>query len=82
MQIEISIPLLNILESCKPIIRSQYQPYKNHVYRVFNFCFLLHQSTPDEREKFIIAGCFHDIGIWKNNTIDYLAPSIEEGTKN
>ncbi|CUR34532.1 hypothetical protein [Planktothrix tepida] len=61
MQIETSIPLLeNILEPWKPIIGSQYQPYKNHVYRVVNFCFLLHQSTPDDREKFIIAGCFHD----------------------
>ena len=28
-------------------------------------------------DKFIIAGCFHDLGIWANNTVDYLPPSIE-----
>lgn len=30
----------------------------------------------DEREKIIIAGSFHDIGIWSDNTFDYLPPSI------
>ncbi len=29
-----------------------------------------------EIEKIIIAGCFHDLGIWTNDTIDYLKPSI------
>ena len=26
--------------------------------------------------KFIISACFHDLGIWSNDTLDYLPPSI------
>lgn len=58
-----------------------YVGYKNHVYRMIHFCFALHEHTRGacnevERQKIIIAGCFHDIGIWSDNTIDYLPPSI------
>ncbi len=82
MKIEEHIPLLeNILDQWKVTMGSQYQPYKNHVYRVVNFCLILHECTQDDREKFIIAGCFHDIGIWTDNTVDYLEPSIEIAKK-
>jgi len=78
MKIETEIPLLEtILSNWQATIGSQYEPYKNHVYRVINFCLILHQCQPDDREKFIIAGCFHDLGIWTNNTVDYLVPSME-----
>lgn len=40
-----------------------------------NFCFALGEQNPEEREKIIIAGCFHDIGIWAGATFDYLPPS-------
>lgn len=51
--------------------------YKNHVYRMINFCFAQEALDGDERLKVIIAGCFHDIGIWTNGTFDYIPPSIE-----
>ena len=35
----------------------------------------------DDKEKFIIAGCFHDLGIWANDTVDYLAPSLDLAKK-
>jgi hypothetical protein len=77
MKIEENIPLLEeILEAWKPIIGAAYQGYKNHVYRMVNFCFALHACSQEEREKIIIAGCFHDIGIWIENTVDYIPPSI------
>ncbi len=43
---------------------------------MIHFCFALHNCTTEEREKIIIAGCFHDLGIWTDGTIDYLPPSI------
>jgi hypothetical protein len=82
MKIDEHIPLLEgILEEWHGTIGSQYEPYKNHVYRVVHFCFALHQCTQDDREKFIIAGCFHDLGIWPGDIVDYLAPSIELAKK-
>lgn len=30
----------------------------------------------EQKERIIIAACFHDLGIWINDTFDYLQPSI------
>lgn len=54
----------------------QFMPYKNHVYRVLNFCFMLHESTDEEADKLAIAAAFHDLGMWPGDEIDYLDPSI------
>jgi len=35
----------------------------------------------EDREKIIIAGCFHDLGIWTDDMLDYLPPSIALATK-
>jgi hypothetical protein len=75
--IEERIPLLEeILGKWKNEMGNDYLKYKNHVYRMIHFCFALHDCTHEEREKIIIAGCFHDLGIWSNDTFDYLSPSI------
>lgn len=77
MIIETGIALLDdILEIRKKEIGNDYTGYRNHVYRMVNFCFALRDCTEAERNKIIIAGCFHDIGIWTGKTFDYLAPSI------
>lgn len=77
MAIEERIPLLEeILGEWKREIGDDYLGYKNHVYRMINFCFALHNFDDAERNKIIIAGCFHDIGIWSANTLDYLPPSV------
>ena len=77
MIIEERIPQVEeILGSWKKEIGKDYPGYKNHVYRVINFCFTLHDCNSEEREKIIIAGCFHDLGIWSGNTFDYLTSSI------
>jgi hypothetical protein len=77
MLIEERIPLLEeILNEWKKEIGKDYQAYKNHVYRVVQFCLALHNSNEEEREKIIVAACFHDLGIWTNDTVDYLPPSI------
>jgi len=76
MNIEENIPLLeNILSVWKNEIGADYIGYKNHVYRMIHCCFALHDCNEEEREKIIIAGCFHDLGLWTENTVDYLPPS-------
>ncbi|MES1218274.1 MAG: hypothetical protein ABUT20_22400 [Bacteroidota bacterium] len=61
----------------KPAMGSDYDKYKNHVYRIFLNCLLLDDEKANE-EKYAITAVFHDIGIWTDHTIDYLNPSIEQ----
>lgn len=76
--IEHEISLLEeILGQWKEQIGSDYQGYRNHVYRMLHFCFYLSKPTEEERKKLIISAAFHDIGIWSAGTIDYLSPSVE-----
>jgi hypothetical protein len=77
MKIEKEIPLLEeILSGWKHTIGSEYLGYRNHVYRMIHFCLALRNCTDEEREKIIIAGAFHDIGIWIADTVDYIPPSL------
>jgi hypothetical protein len=77
MPIENPIALLEeILGIRKTEIGDDYWGYRNHVYRMVNFCFALYDCDSEAREKVIIAGCFHDLGIWTGNTFDYLSPSM------
>lgn len=64
-----------VLEDNKTYLGKQYDKYRNHVYRVFAFCIKLDNSEQNI-DKYAIASIFHDIGIWTNNSFDYLEPSI------
>ena len=71
------IPLLEeTLGAWKGQIGKDYEGYKNHVYRMVNFCLALKDCSETERQKIVIAGCFHDIGIWVEQTVDYIPPSL------
>ncbi len=50
--------------------------YRNHVYRVVNLCLAIVGDSRVELEKIVVAGVFHDLGIWTNHTFDYIAPSV------
>jgi hypothetical protein len=50
--------------------------YRNHVYRVVNLCLAIVGDSRVEVEKVAVAAVFHDLGIWTNNTFDYIAPSV------
>lgn len=77
MKIETSIPLLEqLLSPWQTTLGADYAAYRNHVYRMLHFCFALHPCSDEQRQKLIIAACFHDLGIWANHTLDYLPPSI------
>ena len=72
-----NIPQLEaLLQPWRDTIGADYAGYRNHVYRMVH-CFLaLGPSNQEEQEKLYIAACFHDIGIWTANTLDYLPPSV------
>lgn len=65
-----------ILSEWKPVIGEDYAGYRNHVVRMATFCLMLRSCSAEEQEKIEIAACFHDIGLWTENTLDYLEPSV------
>ncbi len=80
--LEKHIPLIDeILAEHKTSLGASYGGYRNHVYRMVNFCFAQRELSESERTKMIIAGSYHDIGIWSGKTFDYLPPSIELAEK-
>jgi hypothetical protein len=77
MQIRTELPLLeSLLLDWRDRMGADYPGYRHHVYRMLHFCFALRSCTAEEEEKLIIAGAFHDIGIWTHRTLDYLPPSV------
>ena len=77
IKIEEPINLLEeILNPWQDAIATEYRGYRNHVYRMVHFCLALKECNDEEREKIIIAGAFHDISIWIEDTVDYIPPSI------
>ena len=77
MIIKQNIPLLEqILDSWKDEIGVNMPGYKNHVYRMIHCCFALHESNEEQQNKIIIAACFHDLGLFTDQTVDYLPPSV------
>ncbi len=77
MRIELSLPLVDeILEDWRSLIGDEYMAYRNHIYRMLHFCFALQDCSAEDKEKLMIAACFHDLGIWIDDTVDYIPPSI------
>ncbi|MCG7903210.1 hypothetical protein A3195_06470 [Candidatus Thiodiazotropha endoloripes] len=77
MRIETEISLLeDILSGWQSLIGEEYQGYRNHVYRMVHFCQMLSDGDEEARQKILIAGAFHDLGIWIEDTVDYIPPSL------
>jgi hypothetical protein len=66
----------SILDSFKSELGKNYEAYKNHVYRVYNFS-AMQVNSNESLKRLSIAAAFHDIGIWTNHTLDYLDPSAK-----
>lgn len=70
------IPLLDeLLAAHASVLGPDQLAYRNHNYRVANFCIELLQATPEQIDKIGIACAFHDLGVWTHRTLDYLEPS-------
>ncbi|HBK71031.1 MAG TPA: hypothetical protein DDZ39_05130 [Flavobacteriaceae bacterium] len=67
-----------ILTSYKKVLKGDFQVYKNHVYRIYNYA-ILFEDDKNNYEKYAIAAAFHDIGIW-THSFDYLEPSIKQAS--
>jgi len=65
----------DILESWRAPLGEDFAAYRNHCYRVLNFCLAFSGESTEVISKVSIAVAFHDLGIWTNNTFDYLEPS-------
>lgn len=65
----------SLFEQARDLLGQDFDAYRNHCYRVFNYAVLM--ADPDEQtlHKLAIAIYFHDIGIWTDHTFDYLEPS-------
>ena len=70
-----SILLDEVLATFRQVLRVDYDAYRNHCMRVFNFCLALAGDSADAEHKIAIAALFHDLGIWTDNTFDYILPS-------
>jgi len=66
----------NILNTHKADLGNDFEQYRNHVYRVYNFA-IPYVGSDRDIETLSIAVAFHDLGIWTNRTFDYLEPSID-----
>lgn len=64
-----------VLERFPPRHTSGLEGYRQHIHRIVALCFLM-DATPDNHPKYVLAAVFHDLGIWVQNTFDYLGPSI------
>ncbi|WP_460145619.1 HD domain-containing protein [Pseudomonas sp. S2_A02] len=72
----IKIELLDeLLQRYAGYLGNDFTGYRNHVYRVINFCCSLNMLDAVDLEKIVVAGVFHDLGIWTAKTFDYLPPS-------
>jgi hypothetical protein len=69
-----NVAIESIFGQFKHVIGSDFDRYRNHVYRVFNNCLMMDNDQVNI-EKYAIASVFHDIGIWTDKTFDYLEPS-------
>lgn len=76
MAIVSSIPVLDeLLNAYAGELGADHTAYRNHNYRVANFCIALMNASAEQVEKIGIACAFHDLGVWTHRTLDYLEPS-------
>ena len=77
MKLETRIPLIDeILSDHAVRFHADLTGYRNHVYRMVHFCLVQGAFDEVQSEKIVIAGCFHDLGIWSDDTLDYLPRSV------
>lgn len=65
-----------ILASARNDLGKDFAAYRNHCYRVLNYCMAFCEVADEiATHKISIAVAFHDLGIWTAKTFDYLEPS-------
>jgi hypothetical protein len=64
-----------LLAALAPKLGRDAAAYGNHVRRVYGLVAAQRDWSDDEHGQAAIAAVFHDVGIWLNDTFDYLDPS-------
>lgn len=67
--------VVTLLSPYKEYLGIDATAYIHHVTRMVNYAHALGSLNEEESEKVLIAGVFHDLGIWTNKSVDYLDPS-------
>jgi hypothetical protein len=65
----------DVLDDHARALGDDFIAYRNHVYRLLNLCVAIVGRRSD-LDKIAVAAVFHDLGIWTNDTFDYIEPSI------
>ena len=82
MKIIDSYPTIEkLFESWHDSLGRDFVPYRNHVYRVFNLAVALSDANGAGVEKLAVISAFHDVGIWLDNTFDYIEPSVTRASE-
>ncbi len=68
--------ITEILDARRALLGRARPAYEGHVYRVFNFCRALHRGGAEADEAIAVASAFHDLAVFPDGSLDYLAPSI------
>ncbi len=63
-----------ILEKYSRDLSRDYAAYRNHAQRVYHICMALGGQAFEWQ--LAVAAAFHDLGLWTNDTWDYLDPSV------
>ena len=66
--------ITQILHPHKAALGDHYQSYHHHCQRVYTYAHTL--MLQRESKKLAIVAAFHDLGIWTQQTMDYLNPSV------
>jgi hypothetical protein len=75
------IVIEEILDSFDRALGRDRVAYAGHVYRVFNFTRALADEAVRSHGSIAVAAAFHDLGIWADETVDYLAPSVSRANQ-
>ncbi len=70
----------HLFEQWHDDLKNDFTAYKNHACRVFNIAVAYARADATEIEKLAVAAAFHDIGIWTDQTFDYLNPSVNRAS--
>lgn len=64
-----------LLEPYRSTIGSDFDGYRNHVYRTITYALHFLNHNPDHEQLVETAFVYHDIGLWTDGELAYLEPS-------
>lgn len=76
-----SSSLDELLEPLRGALGQDYPGYRNHLYRVLTYTLHFLNGDQTHRELLETALVYHDIGLWTDNELAYLEPSIDRVLK-